>query len=684
MGSMPRDYALPTFRSPADLKIDYALELNEQQHAAVTCSPGPALVIAGAGSGKTRTLTYRVAFLLEQGVPPEMILLLTFTNKAAQEMMRRVRELVGSEKLGISGGTFHSVGARILRSHGGLLGYEPHFSILDREDATALIKSCLSEYGGPKPQQFPKPEQLAEHFSMALNQGMTIKQWAAKPELLEACPSEAWLESIFDSYNLKKKAAQVMDFDDLLVKWHQLLTEQEAVRELLQNRFQFILVDEYQDTNKVQGEIVDILAARHNNLMVVGDDAQSIYSWRGADFKNILDFPRRHAGTRIFRVEKNYRSTPQILDVANAVIERNTEQFSKKLEAVSPAGPKPAIIPCEEGQQQAAFIVARIKELVCREVPLDQIAVLYRAHFHALELQLALQGEGILFSITSGIRFFEQAHIKDITAYLKWIANPLDEVAFKRLITLMPGIADKGAEKLWKKTRTHLETSGPLDLSESDQSPGLRLAHAMALASAEVPKKAAADWARVAATFAQVQGPAEGLKPGTLLRTLLDTLYKNHLAANYENSEKRQEDIEGLADFAEQFDGLVEFLTQVSLLTNVEAETESVEAQNQPRLRLSTVHQAKGLEFEAVFVIMLGNDLFPSKRSMASERALEEERRLFYVAVTRAMRELYLVYPLCRIQRGVGVIPIAKSMFLKEIPANLLEEWNLIPYQTWQ
>ncbi len=680
---MPRDYELPKSDTRSDLKIDYAAELNEQQYCAVTCSPGPALVIAGAGSGKTRTLTYRVAFLLEQGVPPEMILLLTFTNKAAQEMTRRVRELVGIDRLGVLGGTFHSVGARILRSHAELLGYKPHFSILDREDATALIKTCLIESSGPKPPQLPKPEQLAEHFSMALNQGIKVSQWAAKPELADVCPDPAWLASVFDAYSAKKSTAQVMDFDDLLVKWHQLLTHHDTVRELLQKRFQFILVDEYQDTNKVQGEIVDILAARHKNLMVVGDDAQSIYSWRGANFKNILDFPRRHEGTRVFRIEKNYRSTPQILALANAVIQCNKEQFSKKLQAVSPAGPKPAVVPCQEGQQQAAFIVARVKELTDRYVPLDQIAVLYRAHFHALEVQLALQSAGILFSITSGMRFFEQAHIKDITAYLKWIANPLDEVAFKRLIMLMPGIAEKGAHKLWEKARAQMQTGHPGDAIALQQSPGPSLARAMALSSAAVPKKAAAAWARVAATLAQVEGPAECLKPGNLLRTLLESLYKDHLAANYENSEKRQEDIEGLADFAEQFDGLVEFLTQVSLLTNVEAETETTEAQSQPRLRLSTVHQAKGLEFEAVFIIMLGDDLFPSKRSMASERALEEERRLFYVAVTRAKRELYLTFPLCRIQRGVGAIPIVKSRFLKEIPTNLFEEWNLLPYHTW-
>ncbi len=680
---MPRDYELHKFRPPLDLKLDYASELNEQQHEAVTSPPGPALVIAGAGSGKTRTLTFRVAFLLEQGVPPESILLLTFTNKAAQEMMRRVRDLVGAEKLAISGGTFHSIGARVLRLYGESLGYQPHFSILDREDATGLIKTCLNECGEPKLRKLPKPEQLAEHFSMALNQGLTVTQWTANAELADLCPDPSWLGTVFQAYQLKKIQGQFMDFDDLLVQWRALLIGNDAVREAQQRRYQFILVDEYQDTNKIQGEIIDILAARHHNLMVVGDDAQSIYSWRGANFKNILDFPRRHPKTRVFRIETNYRSTPQILSIANAVIEHNKDQFSKNLSAVSPPGPKPAIVPCQEAQQQGAFVVSRIRELAASGIPMDQIAVLYRAHFHALDLQLALQSAGILFSITSGIRFFEQTHIKDITAYLRWISNPFDEVAFKRLVMIMPGIAVKGAEKLWFQARSHLEKPSSTDDGSLASSPGPSLARAMALSSSAVPKKAAADWAKTASTLSQIKGPAERIRPSELLRTLLRDLYQDHLVATYENFEKRREDIEGLADFAESFDGLIDFLTQVSLLTNVEAETDTDEAQNQARVRLSTVHQAKGLEFEAVFVIMLGDELFPSRRSMQSRQALEEERRLFYVAVTRAKRELYLTYPLCRIQRGVGAIPMDRSMFLKEIPDDLVEEWDLLPYHAW-
>src|SRR5471032_3538627 len=457
---MSHEYVLKPFTSEIRLNIDYARELNEQQLAAVTAPPGPALVIAGAGSGKTRTLTYRVAYLLEQGIPAERILLLTFTNKAAGEMMRRVSDLLGHELRALWGGTFHSIGARILRLHAETLGYQRDFTILDRDDAKDLIKACMADAQiDKKDKHFPKPDVLNEIFSLAANTHKTIQ------ELVDGQFSyfSEFAPQIADQqkrYTARKRATNGMDFDDLLALWLKLLQENAEVREHFQRRFQFILVDEYQDTNKLQGDLIDLLAARTKNVTVVGDDAQSIYAWRGANFLNILEFPKRYPNAKVFKIETNYRSTPEILKVANAAISANVNQFAKELAPSRKSGMKPALVACVDAAQQSAFIAQRVLELRDEGVAMNQIAVLYRSHFHALELQLELTKRQIPFSITSGIRFFEQAHIKDATAWLKFVVNPRDEIAFKRLAQLLPGIGGKGAEKLWLKFDAELKASG--------------------------------------------------------------------------------------------------------------------------------------------------------------------------------------------------------------------------------
>jgi len=410
--AMSRDYVIEPFRSEINLQIDYARELNPQQLAAVTAPPGPALVIAGAGSGKTRTLTYRVAYLLEQGIPADRILLLTFTNKAAGEMMRRVADLLGRQLPSLWGGTFHSIGARILRSHADLLGYRRDFTILDRDDAKDLIKTCIAEAGiETKGTHFPKPEVLCEIFSLAVNTHKTTAEILEEQfDYFEQITRQ--VADVQKRYTARKRATNAMDFDDLLALWLRLLQEHAGVREHYQRRFQFILVDEYQDTNKLQSDLIDLLAERHHNVTVVGDDAQSIYAWRGANFQNIFKFPKRHPDAKVFKIETNYRSTPEILKVANAAIAANTEQFTKELAPARKSGLKPALVTCADAAQQAAFIAQRVAELSEEGVDLNRVAVLYRSHFHALELQLELTKRNIPFSITSGIRFFEQAHIK--------------------------------------------------------------------------------------------------------------------------------------------------------------------------------------------------------------------------------------------------------------------------------
>ena len=666
---MSRDYVLEPYHSAVHLQIDYARELNPQQLAAVTAPPGPALVIAGAGSGKTRTLTYRVAYLLEQGIPPDRILLLTFTNKAAGEMMRRVSDLIGRELRELWGGTFHSIGARILRAHADTLGYQRDFTILDRDDAKDLIKACMADAKIDKQDKhFPKPDVLNEIFSLAANTHKTIEELVAG----QFSYFSEFVAPIADQqqrYNARKRATNGMDFDDLLALWLKLMQENVEVREQYQRRFQFILVDEYQDTNKLQGDLIDLLAARTKNVTVVGDDAQSIYAWRGANFANILDFPKRYPGAKVFKIETNYRSTPEILNVANAAISANVNQFAKELAPARKSGLKPALVACTDAAQQSAFIAQRVLELHEEGVNMNQVAVLYRSHFHALELQLELTRRQIPFSITSGIRFFEQAHIKDATAYLKFVSNPRDEISFKRLVLLLPGIGAKGADKLWQSFQLEFQTprtNTPIAIALQDS-------------IARVPKKSVLNWAQFTATISQFENESVRKSAAKMLRLVIDAGYDDYLKETYDNYERRIEELQQLAEFAFQFGSVEEFLTQLALLTNVEAEDDQDSKSDAEKIRLSTIHQAKGLEFEVVFVIMLCDGMFPSARSMDSTDGEEEERRLFYVAITRAKNELYLSYPLIRGGFGNSGSDAfqSPSRFLSEIPKPLLNDWNL-------
>jgi DNA helicase-2/ATP-dependent DNA helicase PcrA len=670
---MSREYVLQSFQAPVELQIDYAKELNPQQHAAVTAAPGPALVIAGAGSGKTRTLTYRVAFLLEQGIPADRILLLTFTNKAAKEMMRRVTDLLGSELQTLWGGTFHSIGNRVLRRHADLLGYKQDFSIMDREDAKDLLNAVIGEMDiDVKATRFPKAEVLADIFSLALNKEQNIPELLAEQyeyfsELAEQ------IAEVQKRYADRKRATNAMDFDDLLVLWLKLLRENPEVCEHYQRRFQFVLVDEYQDTNKLQGDLIDLLAARHSNVMVVGDDSQSIYSWRGANFQNIIKFPERYPKAKVYKIETNYRSTPEILTLANSVISANVNQFTKELVPARGAGPKPALVMCEDARQQSAFVAQRVLELREEGVRLNDMAVLYRSHFHAMELQMEFQARNIPFAITSGMRFFEQAHIKDVAAYLKFVGNPADELSFKRIVRMLPGVGGKGADKLWAKFQ---KENGP-----AEKNP---IATALQKSSEAVPKKTVAAWAQLVATIAQLENPPVRGKASEMIRLVLEAIYEEYLKQEHSDFRRRQEDLEQLANFAIRFETLEDFLTQLALLTNVEAEDNQPASKDEEQIRLSTIHQAKGLEFDVVFVIMLCDGLFPSGRSLDTPEGEEEERRLFYVAVTRAKNELYLSYPMMRFTPGnTGDIMQTPSRFLGEIPKDLVEEWNLRTFHSY-
>jgi DNA helicase-2/ATP-dependent DNA helicase PcrA len=663
---MPRPYVLEPFRPPPDLRINYARELNPQQLAAVTAPPGPALVIAGAGSGKTRTLTYRAAFLLEQGIPPERILLLTFTNKAAAEMMGRVSGLLGGELSALWGGTFHSIGNRVLRQHATLAGYQPGFSILDHDDAEDLLQSCRADLGlDLAATRFPKAGLLADVFSLSVNKQQSIPalldgQFAYFSKLSEE------ISDLRERYTARKIAANAMDFDDLLALWLKLLQEHPQVREDYQRRFQFILVDEYQDTNKLQGALIDLLAAPHHNIMAVGDDCQSIYSWRGAHFLNILKFTDRHPAAKVYRIETNYRSTPEILRLANAAIAANLRQFPKQLAAARPSGPKPVLVVCRNEREQAAFLAQRMLQLREEGIELRKMAVLYRAHFHALDLQFELTRRNIPFTITSGLRFGESAHVKDVAAWLKFIVNPRDEPAFKRIVLLLPGIGAISADKIWRAFRAAKPAGQP------------PLAAALQKIAA-VPKKSALPWAQFTATVAQLEDPQTRQSASRMIRLVLEAGYQDYLRSKYTNYEARLSDLEQMAVTSQQFDTVEQFLTQLALQTGADAEEGQIVRDDEDPVRLSTIHQAKGLEFEVVFVIMLCDGAFPSLRSIEALDGEEEERRLFYVAITRARSHLYFTYPRLRVTLKGGKERQQPSRFLNEIPGVLFDKCDLTP-----
>jgi DNA helicase-2/ATP-dependent DNA helicase PcrA len=663
---MSREYTLQRAPHATAINIDYASELNEQQLAAVTASPGPLLVIAGAGSGKTRTLTYRVAYLLENGIDPRNILLLTFTNKAARQMVERVANLLPVDSSGLWGGTFHSIGNRMLRRHGSALGYSSGFSIMDREDQKDLINTVVAAAGiNPKEMRFPKGDVLAEIFSFVINTETPIDALLAEkfPYFL---PLLEQIKDVHARYEKKKKSTNSMDFDDLLEKTLRMLKEHEEIAAFYRRQFQFILVDEYQDTNKIQADFIDTLASEHRNVMVVGDDAQSIYSWRGANFKNILAFPQRYPDAQVFKIEMNYRSVPDILRVANAAIAANVQQFRKQLSATRPTNSvKPGVVGLNDGSEQAQFVAQRILELRDEGVDLNEIAVLYRAHYHAIELQLELSRRGIPYVITSGVRFFEQAHVKDVTAFIRFIANPRDEVAFKRMVKLLPGIGGKNADNLWRAWEGKLNEHGDI-ISWSER-----------LLAMAVGAKSKKSWEQLAHTLDEIAPGGQPNPPSEMITSIVEAVYDDYAKANFTNYELRREDLNQLAAFARQFKDVHEFLSQLALISNIDAEPALDQNADNEAVNLSSVHQAKGLEYHTVFVIWLTDGMFPSARSLETRDAIEEERRLFYVAITRARDELYLTYPHMRLNAGYGDMFQRPSRFLKEIPTQLVEDWQV-------
>jgi len=639
-------------------KIDFSGSLNPEQLEAVTAPDGPMLVLAAAGTGKTRTLVYRVAYLVENGVSPERILLLTFTNKAAREMMERAEHLVGGAVSGIWGGTFHHMANRILRRHARAAGYETDFTILDRDDSRKLVAECIKDRNLDV-RGFPRADVLLSLFSAAVNTRRPMQEVIDR-KLGEHGEWNGDILRIHEGYEKNKQRLGAMDFDDLLVNCLRLLKENAGLLGRYQEQFLHVLVDEYQDTNIIQVELVDSIAEKNGNVFVVGDDFQSIYGWRGADFRNLVSFPERHAGAGIYKLEANYRSVPEILEVANACIAGNPGQFPKQLRAMREGHRKPVVLKMRDGGEQARHVVENMVAMRREGYKLSQIAVLYRAHFHAMQLQMELARENIPHVVTSGVRFFEQAHIKDVCSILRVLEGPGDEIAFRRLLCMLPGVGERTAAKTWGKL------GGAFHAGDAGQ--------VRALASA-LPRGAVKPWKSIEPILAAYT--QEGLHEdgGEVLHRFVAAFYEEYAAAAYEDAQDRLDDIREMVLYTAKFESVQGFLSDVALLTNLDAEEENLGYEAGEAVRLSTVHQAKGLEWPVVIILWATDGMFPSARTIKeSENGEAEERRLFYVAVTRARDELRLCVP--EVRRGRDGIPVycRPSRFVEEIPRDLVEE----------
>lgn len=674
---MARQYTLHRPAPALASGIDYKAALNDEQYAAVSSPPGRALVIAGAGSGKTRTLTYRVAWLLDHGIEAHEILLLTFTNKASREMTERVRELVPHDTSALWAGTFHSIGSRILRRHAEDIGFTRSFSILDRDDQKSILNAVVNSLDiDTKQRRFPKADVLASMFSLIENTESTLEQVIAS----RYDKFYDWIETIENvrqGYIQKKLATNSMDFDDLLVLTVRLFEENPDVLESYQKRFKHILVDEYQDTNSVQGRMIDLLTGKTNSLMAVGDDAQSIYSWRGADMSLILGFPRKYPGAKVHIIETNYRSVPEILDLSNAAISANTARFAKDLRSSREAfGTRPALVALADPSTQAAFVGQRMLELRDEGIAYSEMAVLYRAHFQSLEIQMELTMLKIPFAITSGLRFFEQAHIKDVSAFIRFVVNRRDEVSFLRMVSLLPGIGPGTAAKLWAEWLK----SG---WSEKDELPPK---WSELFLKFKIPKKSVKHWEQVCFTLDELTPNGEFASPSQMIFSILEGVYKDYLSATYDNADSRCGDIEQFSQYAGNFTDILEFLQQLSLMSTTDGQPPGDAAvEDDEKVTLSSIHQAKGLEWKVVFVIWLVDGQFPNSRILDAGDLdlLEEERRLFYVALTRAKDQLYLTYPMMNPKSYSGDVFCCPSQFLEDFPSALVEEWQVGNSDLW-
>lgn len=635
------------------MAINYDKSLNPAQLEAVNFNSGPLLVVAGAGSGKTRTLTHRVARLVEEGVSPDAILLLTFTRKASQEMLKRATQLLDDRCDRVAGGTFHSFAHGILRRYSGYLGIGSAFTILDRADSEGLISMLRKEMGGTSKQKsFPKKQTLANIFSRAVNKVMGIDEivFSDYPHFSEYLDAIMALNS---AYRSRKQEQNLLDYDDLLVYLQILLSQYPDMRERISSRHRYIMVDEYQDTNPIQAEIVYLLGEAHQNVMVVGDDSQSIYAFRGADFRNIMEFPKKFPGTKIVKLEENYRSVQPILSLTNAMIEGAREKYTKNLFTRKKGGAMPLLVDTISENRQSRFVVDKISELHGQGVPLGEIAVLFRAGFHSFDLEIELNREAIPFVKVGGFKFMESAHIKDVLAHLRVLVNPYDRTSWNRMLLLIDKVGPKTAQNIYNDIVAQ----------------GTGYAGIFSISHKAVRGRGIDDLKDL---YAAIDSAPMGLEE--IGETVLN-YYHPILSDKYDDYPKRMRDLEHLLSIVSRYHDLNAFLADMAL----EPPTASIDSNltlyrpDPDRLTLSTVHSAKGLEWHTVFVIWALDGRFPSIHALGSEAELEEELRLMYVAATRAKTNLFFSYPMQVYDRSSGIILSRPSRFLDAIPEEILQ-----------
>jgi DNA helicase-2/ATP-dependent DNA helicase PcrA len=647
--------------------IGYDKVLNPSQLRAVMTKDGPLLVIAGAGSGKTRTLVYRVARLVETGVPPEAILLLTFTIKAAGEMLERAAGLADEKCRFVSGGTFHSLAHRVLRIHAGLLGFKTSYTVLDRSDMEELIQSLVQEMQvGRGSIRFPKKSTLANIISKAANletgvEGLMAEEYA---QFLEYAPQVTKLGRVYSEH---KKENQLMDYDDLILFFRRLLSENQNIREQLGIQYRYIMVDEYQDTNTIQADIVKGLAQDHRNVMVVGDDAQAIYSFRGANYRNMFDFPKLFPDSKVIKLEQNYRSTQPILNLSNALMDQAEDKYTKCLFTERRDGNVPSVIDARTEPEQAMYVCRAIREHLSRGISLKDMAVLFRAAYHSFELEVELARQGIPFVKYGGFKFMESAHIKDLLAHLRTVVNKEDSISLGRILRLVKNIGQNKSQAIIQWLRE--EKCHPWQLAEW---PGAGKADGRLRDLAELLRQLA----------------GKGIAPKRAIELSIE-YYEPILKERFDDFPRRKKDLEQLLPMAGRYQRLRSFLDDLMLEPPNSAADMSQE-QRKDCLTLSTVHSAKGLEWAIVFIIWVMDGYFPSAKANSSIQAVEEERRLMYVAATRAKEKLVLCYPGQEPPRSWvaiedGAVPYARglSSFIQSLPRGVVEYGSMgTPFRT--
>lgn len=636
-----------------DYKVNYEEDLNEAQLEAVKSKDGPILVIAGAGSGKTKTLTYRVARLIEDGIKPENILLLTFTKKAAAEMLSRATIVLDNRCEKVAGGTFHSFANIILRKYSKLLGLKNNFTIMDRADCEDVINHIVGQLFPKKEKRFPKKSTLLDIYSKSINKVTPTKQIIAD-EFPQFAHCEDKIIEVHKAYVAYKRENSVLDYDDLLLYIKLLLENNDGLRKRLSNEYKYIMVDEYQDTNTLQADVIRLLASEHNNIMAVGDDAQSIYSFRGANYRNILDFPRLFENTKIIKLEQNYRSTQNILKLTNEIISKAKEKYTKNLFSNIVSPQVPALICAKDTQMEADFICQRILELLDEDISLSDICVLTRNARMSYNLEIELSKRAIPFQKFGGPKFMETAHIKDVVAHLRVILNPDDVISLTRILLLLKGVGASTVNNI-------------MPIIKGDLKPDIKL----------LPSNKSQSLTPLFNTLGQLRDYSTTKKPEEIVSAVIN-YYRPILKDKYDDFSKREKDLDHFEYLSTQYSNLEDFISDLAL-EPPDASVEGMYKKNSDdeALTISTIHSAKGLEWDSVFIIGAVDGRFPSAYSFNSEEEMDEELRLMYVATTRAKNNLYITYPVDMYDYSMNMVLSKPSRFLDGISDDILERWDI-------